>query len=160
LQKEKYMDVAANPPAVIDLDAHTVTRSVFVRASVDRVWDVVTDPAHIVGWFGQKADFEPMRVGARGTLGWDGYGEVPAIVTDFDPKSLFAFTWADPGGDLSAGSSTNARFTLEPAPGGTRLTVVETGFENLSDPARRLEENRDGWNHELDELVAYAESLP
>jgi hypothetical protein len=27
LQKEKKMDVAANPSAVIDLDAHTVTRA-------------------------------------------------------------------------------------------------------------------------------------
>ena len=54
--------------------------------------------------------------------------------------------------------STVFTFTLEPVPGGTRLTVVETGFETTSDPAANLESHRTGWNDELDKLVALLES--
>jgi hypothetical protein len=37
------------------------------------------------------------------------------------------------------------------------LTVVETGFEHLADPAAHLEDHRGGWNGELDKLVALLE---
>jgi hypothetical protein len=39
------------------------------------------------------------------------------------------------------------------------LTVVESGFDTLSDPAASMESNRGGWNSELDELVAYLEGV-
>jgi hypothetical protein len=51
------------------------------------------------------------------------------------------------------------RFTLEEIPEGTALTVVETGFDGLTDPAAAMASNREGWTSEIDELVAYAESL-
>ena len=40
---------------------------------------------------------------------------------------------------------------------GTRLTVVETGFEHTSDPSANLESHREGWDGELDKLVALLE---
>jgi len=42
-------------------------------------------------------------------------------------------------------------------PDGTELTVLETGFEVTSDPAANLESHREGWNSELDKLVALVE---
>ena len=48
-------------------------------------------------------------------------------------------------------------FTLEPVADGTQLTVVETGFEPTSDPTANLESHRDGWDAELDKLVALLE---
>ena len=42
---------------------------------------------------------------------------------------------------------------------GTVLTVVERGFGTLTDPQAALESNRGGWTAELDELVAYVESI-
>ena len=47
--------------------------------------------------------------------------------------------------------------TLEAIEGGTQLTVVESGFDTLSTPVESMESNRGGWDHELDELVAYLE---
>jgi len=43
-------------------------------------------------------------------------------------------------------------------PQGTRLTVVESGFETTSDPVANLEDHRGGWDGELDKLVALLES--
>ena len=53
--------------------------------------------------------------------------------------------------------STVFTFTLEPVANGTQLTVVETGFELTSDPAANLESHRQGWDGELDKLVALLE---
>ena len=49
-------------------------------------------------------------------------------------------------------------FTLEQVPGGTELTVVETGFETTSDPTANMDSHRSGWDSELDKLVALLES--
>jgi hypothetical protein len=54
--------------------------------------------------------------------------------------------------------STVFTFTLEPIETGTRLTVVETGFDTTSDPIANLESHREGWDSELDELVALLEA--
>ena len=54
--------------------------------------------------------------------------------------------------------STVFTFTLEQVPGGTELTVVETGFETTSDPTANLDSHRSGWDAELDKLVALLES--
>ena len=48
-------------------------------------------------------------------------------------------------------------FTLEPAGDGTQLTVVETGFDNTSDPASNMADHAEGWVGELDKLVALLE---
>ncbi len=58
---------------------------------------------------------------------------------------------------LDEAHSTVFTFTLEPLADGTQLTVVETGFETTSDAAANLESHRQGWNSELDELVALLE---
>ena len=60
--------------------------------------------------------------------------------------------------ELDDAHSTVFTFTLEPVADGTRLTVVETGFETTSDPAANLEDHRSGWDGELDKLVALLEA--
>jgi uncharacterized protein YndB with AHSA1/START domain len=72
--------------------------------------------------------------------------------------SVFAFRWAN---HLTDAGETLVRFTLDEVPEGTMLRVVESGFDGLdvSDGRRRelADDNRGGWNSELDELVALLE---
>ena len=63
-----------------------------------------------------------------------------------------------PPAELDEEHSTVFTFTLEPVAGGTVLTVVETGFDRTSDPVANLESHREGWDGELDKLVALVES--
>ena len=58
---------------------------------------------------------------------------------------------------LDESTSTVFTFTLEPSGEGTRLTVVETGFDRTSDPASNMADHAGGWVSELDELVAFVE---
>jgi uncharacterized protein YndB with AHSA1/START domain len=142
-------------PARIDAGQYTVTRSVFIAAPRARVWQALTVPEHITQWFGQTARFDSLTVDASGSFGWEGYGEFPVRIEEVDEPAVFAFTWGTPNQPIAAQNSTTARFTLAEVDGGTLLTVVESGFADLEDPEASMEDNRGGWDSELDELANY-----
>ena len=126
------------------------------------MWSAVTEPEHISKWFG-AAVLDGAGVGAHGTLTFPDYGAVPLRIEAIDAPRSVSYRW---GNDDALGAarrevdpehSTVFTFTLEAVADGTELTVVETGFETTSDPAANLESHRDGWNSELDKLVALLE---
>ncbi|MCU1699584.1 MAG: hypothetical protein JWR34_5647 [Mycobacterium sp.] len=57
-----------------------------------------------------------------------------------------------------SGNSTVVRFDLTESAGGTRLTLLETGFDELADPQSAHDDNTGGWLAELGELVEFLES--
>jgi hypothetical protein len=97
-------------------------------------------------------------------LTWHGHGAYRAQVETVDPPRAFAFRWLrrefDEPGD---GASTLVEITLAAEGAGTRLRVVETGFDDLSwpreDRVRYADENAQGWRHELAELRDYVTRL-
>lgn len=152
--------------STIDHDEATVTRTVTIAAPRDLVWALLTTPDQLSQWFGQRADFpDGVAPGALGSFGWTDASDHPARIESVEPQTRFAFTWGSPGEPIREDNATTATFTLaDTADGGTVLTVVESGFATLSGDAaaqrRAMEDNAQGWNAEIDELVARAESLP
>jgi uncharacterized protein YndB with AHSA1/START domain len=73
---------------------------------------------------------------------------------------VFGFTWGIFGLPDQDPRRTYVEFTLEPAGGGTRLTVVESGFAQLPDDAhhKAFGGNTEGWAKELGELAAYLDA--
>ena len=71
-------------------------------------------------------------------------------VIELTKDEAVAFRREHPGTD----ATTLARFTLIDVPGGTRLTVVESGFEQLTDPDAAARDHEDRWEAELGELQA------
>ncbi|MBB4929226.1 uncharacterized protein YndB with AHSA1/START domain [Lipingzhangella halophila] len=146
-----------------------IERDIFVAAPVERVWDVLTEAEHIAGWFGDSARVDTLEPGGTIWLGWAEYGEYPAVIDRVEPPRAFAFRWTadanDHPGAVSEhpreGNSTLVEFTLSTEAGGTRLSVVESGFTTLGVPAEQQEQARkqniEGWDIELDELREYAE---
>ena len=147
-----------NPQAVIDTESYQVTRTVHIRSTPDRVWAALTRDDLVAQWFGSTADLPDLRVGGMGPFGFEGYGEFPVRIEEYDAPVVFAFTWGSPGEPLREDNSTLVRFTLVPDGDATLLTVVESGFDLLGrDPLVAMENNRGGWTAELDELVALLE---
>src|SRR4051812_18234490 len=163
LERTTIMRMTINDPSTVDADAFTVRRTVTIAATPDKVWAAVTRPELITQWFGDVAQLDRLEAGAEGMFGWEGYGQFPIRVEEVDAPHAIAYRWgnenATPTERLDDARSTVFRFTLEPLDGGaaTRLTVVESGFDNLVDPAKAMESNRGGWDSELDELVAFVE---
>lgn len=154
------MENTQNPPAVIDADTFAVRRTIQISAPLEKVWRTVTEPELISQWFGQVS-LTGSGAGALGTIGWPGERRVPIRVETFDPPREVSYRWCNEEGPLpdtvDEKRSTVFTFTLAAAPGGTELTVVETGFEHTSNPERLMADHRGGWDGELDKLVALLE---
>jgi len=157
-RNRKAFPMSQQPAAVIDSENYTITRTIHIKAGPDRVWAALTRSDLITEWFGNKASLPDLRVGGEGTFGFDGYGEVPLRIDEYDEPVVFAYTWGTPGHPLAPENSTQVRYTLVPDGDATILSVVESGFGLLSrDPLEAMSSNRQGWTDELDELVAYLE---
>jgi uncharacterized protein YndB with AHSA1/START domain len=135
-----------------------ITRS--IKAPVARVWAALTEPDLIAQWFGDTAEFDPSPGGA-GVFGWKDHADGPirVLVEHVDKPKTLVYRWArEADVDPVPGNSTVVRFDLAEIEGGTRLTVLETGFEQLSDPQSAHDANTGGWRRELSDLVEFVES--
>jgi uncharacterized protein YndB with AHSA1/START domain len=157
------MSMTTNPPSVVNSDEFTVRRTITIKAPIEKVWAAITEAEHLAKWFPHSAVLHEVAVGAEGVFTWDDYGDFAVRVEEIDPPNAIAYRWSNDSArgvepdHIDLNQSTVFRFTLTDIDGGTQLTVVESGFGTLSDPAGSMESNRGGWNSELDELVAYLE---
>jgi uncharacterized protein YndB with AHSA1/START domain len=136
-----------------------IEREIVIDAPVDVVWEIVTEPQHVGSWFSDSAEID-LRPGGEAILTWEEHGSFPGRVERVDPPHAIAFRWARPAGaEPAEGNSTLVEFSLSPEGVGTRLRVVESGFQGLDgsdeEKAEYREGNIKGWEHELGELSEY-----
>ncbi|HYW15848.1 MAG TPA: SRPBCC family protein [Allosphingosinicella sp.] len=143
-----------------------IEKTIAIAAPVERVWNALTDHEEFGTWFRVKLD-GPFALGelSTGRITHSGYEHLKweARVVAMEAPRLFAFTWhpyaVDPERDYSVDPQTRVEFRLEPAVGGTSLTVVESGFDSL--PADRRDEalrmNTGGWEAQMKNVKAHAE---
>lgn len=140
----------------------TIERSITITASLERVWDLVTEP----GWWVPTdapvtAERAPGAVVVRESEKW---GRFPVEVVELRPMTYAAFRWSSafPGGDLTPGRTTLIEFTVTPADEGVVVSVLESGFAKLEAPDEvkneSFESNSGGWTAELDSLRGRAEA--
>ena len=152
----------ANESAVIDDESFAVRRTIHIAAPVPRVWAAVTEPEHISEWFG-RVELDGAGRGAEGSMTFPGR-RLPLRVDAIDEPRSVTYLWnnddalGEPPAEFDDATATSFTFTLESVPGGTRLTVVETGFERTSNAAANMASHSEGWTFELDKLVALAEA--
>ena len=131
-----------------------IEKQIDIKAPIARVWRAIADYREFGTWF-RVAMEGPFVAGkrARGRITYPGKENLVMTVTvqRIEPERLFSFTWhpyaIDPDTDYSAEPPTLVEFILEPVADGTRLTVVESGFDAL--PAHRRDlafrMNEGGW---------------
>jgi uncharacterized protein YndB with AHSA1/START domain len=134
-----------------------IERELHVKAAVERVWQVITQPEYVRRWLGDKAEID-LRPGGAALFGWNEYGDGHAVVERVEPPRVFAFRWArDPGVPMGPDTvSTLVEFTLSPDGDGTLVRLVESGF---ADEAHR-DDHSGGWDAELADLAALLEAEP
>jgi uncharacterized protein YndB with AHSA1/START domain len=138
-----------------------IEREVLIEASRERVWAVLTEPEHVAGWFGDKAELD-LQPGGKAAFGWREHGTHHAVIDRVEPPGFLSYRWArDADIQVAEGNATLVEFTLTEVFAGTLLRVVETGFASLhvSEPEqdKAAQENTEGWMSELAELKEYAE---
>lgn len=164
-----------------------IEKEVTLRAPVPRVWRAITDTREFGEWFGVALD-EPFAPGRTITGTFDGKVDEEAIVkyqkalglppgrvkmpqgsTVFctveriEPERYFSFRWIPFGIDADADPAneptTLVEFRLEPVREGTRLVIVESGFDRV--PAHRRERafrmNEGGWAAQAENVRRHVE---
>jgi uncharacterized protein YndB with AHSA1/START domain len=136
-----------------------IERSVSVAHPPAKVWEAITTAEGLSTWFGHKATGE-LRVGGLAQLTFEGGHTAELRIERLEPPRVFGYTWSISGLPADDPRRTYVEFTLEPTAGGTRLTVVETGFAQLPEDLHSgaYGGNVQGWRSELDELVAYLDA--
>jgi len=138
-----------------------IERRITIRASQDRVWQLITRP----GWWLPGSKAEPARSPGRATVeyGADSRPYVIDIVR-VEPHGYASFRWASAfgGGVPAPGNATLVEFYVRPVGDEVGVTVVESGFTtlNLPDALRedQLKGNAGGWQYELAALRTRAET--
>lgn len=137
------------------MDTLDITRSIDIAAPITTVWSALTESDLITQWLGDSAEFEPTE-GATGFFGWSEHGTFRVHVEQAEKPRLLVYRWArEADTDPVPGNSTVVRIELTEIDGGTRLALVESGFEELANPEAAHADNQGGWTAELGELVEF-----
>ena len=115
-----------------------IERDILIAAPPEVVWEVITEPEHMTQWL-SDADFE-LKPGANGTI-----STFEIRIEAVEPPRRFSFRW----------DALLVEFTLTSEDGGTRLQLVESGFEGRD--AQRSEHDG-GWTKFLGQLRDYAQA--
>jgi uncharacterized protein YndB with AHSA1/START domain len=144
-----------------------IDRTIEIKAPPERVWRALTSAAELSAWFQVKIEGEI----APGNEVWmttthEQHAGMRFRVrfVEMTPPRRFAWQWCpgavDPTVDYSREPQTTVTFTLEPNAAGTRLSVAETGFDQvaLTRRAKVYADNTQGWTEVLGWLQQYAET--
>jgi len=144
-----------------------IDRTIEVNAPPDRVWRVLTTAKDLSSWFHVTIEGEI----APGAEAWmtstsPGYEGQRFLVRFIEMRKPHRFTWqwhpgaVDPAVDYSREPWTTVTFTLEPSGSGTRLSVSETGFNEISltRRAKVFADNSGGWTEVIVWIQKYAEA--
>ncbi len=146
-----------------------IEKQIEIESPISRVWRAITDFREFGTWF--RVNLEgPFVEGeiVRGQITYPGYEHVTmeVRVESIEPEHRFAFWWRpyaiDPQIDYSAEPHTLVEFLLETTSQGTRVRVIESGFDGI--PAYRRDEafrmNDGGWAAQVQNLRNHVQTNP
>jgi uncharacterized protein YndB with AHSA1/START domain len=144
-----------------------IEKEIVLRAPRSRVWRALADAEEFGAWFGMRLEgtFAPGGL-VQGRMTMPGHEGViiEMAIERMDPESRMSYRWhpyaVEPGVDYSSEPTTLVEFELEEVAEGTRLTVVESGFDRI--PAARraeaLRRNDAGWAEQLENIRRHVAS--
>ena len=139
--------------------ADRIERTILLKAPRSRVWRALSNAEEFGNWFGVALKGKVFAAGQRvqGQITYPGYEHIvfEVLIERLEPERLLSWRWhpyaVDPAVDYSKEPTTLVVFELKEIEGGTLLSVVESGFDNVP-LSRRLEAfrmNSGGWDEQV-----------
>jgi uncharacterized protein YndB with AHSA1/START domain len=151
-----------------DVEYGSIEREIYVEATPEVVFEVISQPEHLREWWPDDASLDPVP-GGVGELIWSGDEagsaiKVPMTVLEAVPPRRFSFRWAyDPSATPGPSNSFLVTFELVPSGAGTTIRLTETGFREQGWEIAVLEETyRDhatSWDRFVPQLGEYVARL-
>jgi uncharacterized protein YndB with AHSA1/START domain len=112
-----------------------VERSVWIAAPLERAWRAITEPAQLEQWYAPGSPWliPTLRVGATVTFYNTDSDILHATIEVVEPLRRLTLRWEP----IEHGAVLVTSFVLEEEDGGTRATIVETGYEGLPPDLRQ-----------------------
>src|SRR4051812_1098301 len=115
-----------------DVELGTIRRELYVDAPPEVVFEVVSEPRHVIEWWADAATYRAVP-GSTGTVSFgpvDQGGKVVTLtVVESVPPRKFSFRWTHAAEEeAGAANSLLATFELVPPGAGTLLKFSETRF--------------------------------
>jgi uncharacterized protein YndB with AHSA1/START domain len=99
----------------------TVRREIVLPVERERAWALLTEPAELREWLADEVELEP-ETGAPVRAVWWASGEQrEGVVEEVEDGRRLRFRWDDD----ATGVPSRVEWTLDDAPGGTRVVVEE-----------------------------------
>jgi uncharacterized protein YndB with AHSA1/START domain len=150
-----------------------IEKQAVLKAPVARAWNAVSDATEFGKWFGVAFNgpfvegkklngrIVPTTVDPQVAKMQKPYEGMPFefVVDRIEPQRRISFKWhpfaIEKGVDYSKEPMTLIVFDLKEVPGGTRLTITESGFDRIpvERRAKAFAANEGGWEKQM-ELVA------
>jgi uncharacterized protein YndB with AHSA1/START domain len=155
-----------------------IVKTTVLRAPVERVWRAIADSREFGTWFGMEIDgpfvagsllqgrATPTKVDPEMAKMQEPHAgkRLELRVEAVEPQRRVAFRWQPADGEKGAHATGEQNGTLvelqiEAVPEGTRLTIVESGFDAMQPEqrARSLKGNDQGWTMQLRAIALYVE---
>ncbi|HEU4994414.1 MAG TPA: SRPBCC family protein [Gemmatimonadaceae bacterium] len=138
-----------------------IEKQVTLDAPRARVWRALTDVSQFNAWFGVSltAPFAPgAEISGKLTIRKYEHVTLRIWIETIEPERFFSFRWhpyaVEEGIDYDAEPTTLVAFSLEDADGGTKLTIVESGFDAIPESrrAKAFTMNSNGWVGQTENL--------
>jgi uncharacterized protein YndB with AHSA1/START domain len=142
-----------------------IERRVLINGTRARVWRAISNAAELGEWFG--VDFKGKSFAAgkpiQGKITYPGYEHLTmeVVIERIVPERLLSWRWhpaaIDPAVDYSQEPTTLVVFELEEVEGGTMVSVVESGLDNipLERRATVFRLNTSGWDQQMENIKKY-----
>lgn len=133
-----------------------VERSVWIAAPRERAWHAVTEVEHLDRWYATCCTWEipALQVGAPVKFLNTPTDALEATIAVLDPPREFTLHWQPD--KIYPQMSLITSFLLEEENGGTRVTIRESGYENIPEAERQewLDAAGMGYTGSLENLAA------
>lgn len=136
-----------------------IERKILLKAPRSRVWRALSDAAEFGAWFGVDFKGKTFVAGkpVQGKITHPGYEHLvmEVQIERLEPERLLSWRWhpaaIEPAVDYSHEPTTLVVFELAEAQGGTLLTLVESGLDNipLERRATVFRLNTSGWDQQI-----------
>ncbi|HEV7702759.1 MAG TPA: SRPBCC family protein [Gemmatimonadaceae bacterium] len=146
-----------------------IEKQIVLDATQSRVWRAISDYREFNSWFGVALQ-SPFTPGGKtsGNITITGYDHMTmdVWVEKIEPEHFFSFRWhpnaTDANVDYSKDPTTLVTFSLEAVSGGTKLTIVESGFDALPEwrRAAALKGNDSGWASQTKRIADFIRANP
>jgi len=136
---------------------HQITYSTIIKASIEKVWQALTDPVLVKQYFfgsDMKTDWKPgSPIYFLGE--WDGKPyEDKGVIQEYVPNQQLSYTYLSNWSGLPDAPENYllVRYAVEAVPEGTRLTITQSNYDE-----ERAKHSEGNWASVIDALKKLVE---